>query len=132
MKKIIAILLAAMMVLGMVTCGTAEPATTTGAPAPVDTTPAGGDDTTPADTTPADTTPADTTPADTTVNPDDIADEMTSKDGKKHKFTAGETITITIVPVSDAKDYAIEFRYKVVEKKTLGVIKGIKIERITE
>lgn len=57
---------------------------------------------------------------------------MTSKDGKKHKFTAGETITITIVPVSDAKDYAIEFRYKVVEKKTLGVIKGIKIERITE
>lgn len=57
---------------------------------------------------------------------------ITSKDGKKHKFTAGETITITIVPVSDTKDYVIEFRYKVVEKKTLGVIKGIEIERITE
>ena len=59
MKKIIAILLAAMMVLGMVACSEAEPATTTGAPVdttPVDTTPA-GEDTTPADTTPVDTTP---------------------------------------------------------------------------
>ena len=57
---------------------------------------------------------------------------MTSTEGKKYKFTAGETITITIVPVADAPDYVIEFRYKVVEKKTLGVIKGIEIERITE
>ena len=57
---------------------------------------------------------------------------MTSKEGGKYKFTAGETITITIVPVSDAPDYVIEFQYKVVEKKTLGVIKGIEIERITE
>lgn len=57
---------------------------------------------------------------------------MTSKEGGKYKFTAGETITITIVPVSDAPDYEIEFQYKVVEKKTLGVIKGIEIERITE
>lgn len=57
---------------------------------------------------------------------------MTSKEGGKYKFTAGETITITIVPVSDAPDYVIEFQYKVVEKKTLGVIKGLEIERITE
>lgn len=57
---------------------------------------------------------------------------MTSKEGRKYKFTAGETITITIVPVSDAPDYVIEFQYKVVEKKTLGIIKGVEIERITE
>ena len=50
MKKIIAILLAAMMVLGMAACGSTEATpTTTGAPAPAgdDTTPAGGEDTTP-------------------------------------------------------------------------------------
>ena len=50
MKKIIAILLAAMMVLGMAACGSTEATpTTTGAPAPAgdDTTPVGGEDTTP-------------------------------------------------------------------------------------
>lgn len=57
---------------------------------------------------------------------------MTSKEGKKYKFTSGEAITITIVPVADAPDHVIEFQYKVVEKKTLGVIKGIEIERIAE
>lgn len=57
---------------------------------------------------------------------------MTSKDGRKHKYAVGETITITIIPVSDAPDYVIEFYYTVIEKKTLGVIKGIAIERITK
>lgn len=55
---------------------------------------------------------------------------MTSKNGKKHKYVVGEMITITVIPVSDAPDYAIEFQYRVTEKKTLGVIKGIEIERI--
>ena len=54
MKKLIALLLACMMVFGLVACSGAETA---------DTTAAAGGDTTPADTTPADTTPADTTPA---------------------------------------------------------------------
>ena len=57
---------------------------------------------------------------------------MTSTEGRKYKFTAGETISITIIPVADASDYVIEFQYKVVEKKILGVINGIEIERITE
>ena len=51
MKKIIAILLAAMMVLGLAACGTAEPATTTGAAAGNETNAPAGD-TTPDDTTP--------------------------------------------------------------------------------
>ena len=75
MKKIIAILLAAMMVLGMAACGTTEPATTTGAPAP-ETTGAAGETTVATD--PVETT----TPADVTVSADDIPDEMTSEDGK--------------------------------------------------
>ena len=75
MKKIIAILLAAMMVLGMAACGTTEPATTTGAPAP-ETTGAAGETT--VATEPVETT----TPADVTVSADDIPDEMTSEDGK--------------------------------------------------
>ena len=59
MKKIIALLLVAVMAMGMAACGaTQEAAPTTTAAANNDTV-----DTTPADTTPADTTPADTTPA---------------------------------------------------------------------
>ena len=75
MKKIIAILLAAMMVLGMAACAASEPATTTGAPAP-ETTGAAGETT--VATEPVETT----TPADVTVSADDIPDEMTSEDGK--------------------------------------------------
>ena len=67
MKKIIALLLACLMVVGMAACAPAEPADTTGK-APVDTTAPAADDTTAA--------------ADVAVNPDDIADEMTSTDGK--------------------------------------------------
>ena len=56
MKKLIALLLAVLMVFALVACASNEAKTEE-----PDTTPA---DTTPADTTPADTTPADTTPAD--------------------------------------------------------------------
>ena len=56
---------------------------------------------------------------------------MTCDDNKNYKYTAGEIITITIIPVADAPDYAIEFVYKVLEKKTMGIIKGITFERIT-
>ena len=75
MKKIIAILLAAVMVMGLAACGAAEPATTTAAPAP-ETTGAAGETT--VATEPVETT----TPADVTVSADDIPDEMTSEDGK--------------------------------------------------
>lgn len=62
MKKIIALLLVAVMALGMAACGAAqEAAPTTTAAANNDTV-----DTTPVDTTPVDTTPVDTTPVDTT------------------------------------------------------------------
>ena len=57
---------------------------------------------------------------------------MTSQEGKQYQYTAGETITITVIPVSDAPDYALEFQFEVTEKTTLGFIKGIDIERITK
>ena len=63
MKKIIALLLAVMMVLGLAACGTAQPAATTGAN---DGTNATGGANTP----------------DVAFTADDIADEMTSEDGK--------------------------------------------------
>ena len=71
MKKIIALLLACLMVVGMAACTSAAPAETTGAKTPADTTaPAAGNETTPAGND------------EVAVNPDDIADEMTSEDGK--------------------------------------------------
>ena len=57
---------------------------------------------------------------------------LTSKQGKDYKYTAGEKITITVIPVADTPDEVIEFTYKAVSKKTLGVIKSIKIERETK
>lgn len=57
---------------------------------------------------------------------------MTSQEGKKYQYSAGETITITVIPVSDAPDYALEFKFEVTEKTTLGFIKGIDIERVTK
>lgn len=57
---------------------------------------------------------------------------MTSQEGKKHQYSAGETITITVIPVSDAPDHVLEFKFEVNETTTLGFIKGIDIERITK
>lgn len=57
---------------------------------------------------------------------------LTSKSAKEHEYTAGEVVTITVLPVSDAADHALEFRYEVVETKALGIIKGIAFERIIE
>ena len=60
MKKLIALLLAVLMVFALVACASNEAKTEEPDTTPADTTPA---DTTPSDTTPADTTPADETPA---------------------------------------------------------------------
>lgn len=57
---------------------------------------------------------------------------LTSENAKEHKYTVGDTITIMVLPVSDATDCAFAFQYKVVETKTLGIIKGIAFERIIE
>jgi basic membrane protein A len=70
MKKIIALLLAMVMVLGLAACTGDKP---------VDTKPV---DTKPVDSKPADTTPDATNPADTAFDYDAIADEMTAADGK--------------------------------------------------
>ncbi len=78
MKKLIAIMLALVLVLGMAACAS-TPATTE----PAKTDPA---KTEPATTEPAadpdETDPAVSEPAAAVTNPDDIADEMTSADGK--------------------------------------------------
>lgn len=57
---------------------------------------------------------------------------LTSKEGKEHKYSAGEKITIEVITVSDTPDEKITFNYEVVSKKTFGVIKGVEIERITK
>lgn len=57
---------------------------------------------------------------------------LISKSAKEHEYAAGEVVTITVLPVSDAADHALEFRYEVVETKALGIIKGIAFERIIE
>ena len=68
LKKLSALVLAGALVFSLAACGGG-----TSTPAP--------ETTTPAETTPAETTPAETTPAET-VSADDIADSMTSSDGK--------------------------------------------------
>ena len=68
LKKLSALVLAGALVFSLAACGGS-----TSTPAP--------ETTTPAETTPAETTPAETTPAET-VSADDIADSMTSSDGK--------------------------------------------------
>lgn len=57
---------------------------------------------------------------------------MKSETGKEHKYVAGEKITITVTPVDDNPDETIVFEYEVIEKKTLGFIKGVNIERVME
>lgn len=57
---------------------------------------------------------------------------LTSKEGKQYKYTEGETITITVVPVADTPNETIEFNYKVVAKKTFIVFNGVEFERIVK
>ena len=69
MKKLLALVLALVMGLSLVACGNNDTPAETGSNPPAET----GTET---------QTPEETTPAEETVNPDDIADTMTSEDGK--------------------------------------------------
>ena len=69
MKKLLALVLALVMGLSLVACGNNDTPAETGSNPPAET----GTET---------QTPEETTPAEETVNPDDIADTMTSADGK--------------------------------------------------
>lgn len=58
---------------------------------------------------------------------------LTSKEGKDYKYTAGEKITVSVVTVKpeegqEAKSF--DFDFEVNGTKKMGVIKGIKFERV--
>ena len=58
---------------------------------------------------------------------------LTSKEGKDHKYTVGEKITISVTPIKPEEGQTAEsivFKYEVNGKKTLGVIKGTEIVRV--
>ncbi len=57
---------------------------------------------------------------------------LDSREGKSHKYTAGEKISISVIPIADTPEETIDFKYEVIEKKILGVFKGIEIERVTK
>ena len=57
---------------------------------------------------------------------------LVSEKGKEHKYTKDDKITISVFAIEESSDEKIEFKYEVVEKKTLGLIKGIKFKRITK
>lgn len=66
-------------------------------------------------------------------NSEDVSEFMvilTSKEGKAHKYTAGEKITISIIPVADTPEETIDFKYEVSGKKILGIFKGTEIVRV--
>ncbi len=53
-----------------------------------------------------------------------------SKAGDKHKFKAGEVVTISVVPNTAHSEECYVFTYNVVETKKAGVLKSIKFERV--
>ena len=63
---------------------------------------------------------------------------LTSEKIKKFDYTSDDKISISIITVANTKndtipdiiEEKIEFEYNVIEKKTLGIIKGIEFERI--
>lgn len=55
---------------------------------------------------------------------------LTSEAAEDHEYAAGDTITITVIPASDAPNNVIEFRYKVEEKTVMGFIKDIEMKRV--
>ena len=52
-----------------------------------------------------------------------------SEKAKDYEFAAGESITITVIPVADTPEETIQFSFDVVGTKTLWVINGIEFER---
>lgn len=52
------------------------------------------------------------------------------KDTEKYKYQVGDTVTVRITPVEEVPNVYWDFNYKVVETKTLGVIKGTAFERV--
>ena len=57
---------------------------------------------------------------------------LTSEEGKQHTYSAGEKITVTVIPSSNMSDNTIDFNFQVNSKKTLWIFNGIEIERITK
>ena len=60
----------------------------------------------------------------------DFRVNLTSEAAEDHEYAAGDTITITVIPASDAPNNVIEFRYKVEEKTVMGFIKDIEMKRV--
>ena len=52
------------------------------------------------------------------------------KDTEKYKYQVGDQITVRITPVEEVSNVYWDFKYKVVETKTAGVIKGTAFERV--
>lgn len=69
-------------------------------------------------------------PKNSTVSEYEVTYE--SKEGKKYKYQAGETITIKVIPVEESPEEYLEFTYNVVATKKVVVFNGIKFERVTE
>ena len=52
-----------------------------------------------------------------------------SEKGKAYKYLAGGLVTIKVVPVAEAPDEYLEFKFNVIAIKNLYVFDGIKFER---
>lgn len=55
---------------------------------------------------------------------------LTSELSKEYKYSAGEKVTIIVIPIDDSPNETIEFNYDVIEKKILGVFGDVGFERI--
>lgn len=56
---------------------------------------------------------------------------LVSNTARNYNYTADESITITVIPISYSPDCTIEFNYLIVAKKTLGIFSGVEFERVT-
>ncbi|MBR3275658.1 MAG: hypothetical protein IKG08_03485, partial [Eubacterium sp.] len=52
-----------------------------------------------------------------------------SQTGKSYKYRAGDTVTVTVIPLEELPDEQLEFRFNAVSVRKFLFFKGVKFER---
>ncbi len=63
---------------------------------------------------------------------EDYTAVLKSKKAKEYKYKEGDSVTLTITPLEDAREETLEYSYKVVSRKKAVVVKSLTFKRVTE